>query len=196
MGSGDVAKQLRAVVSYFAENLNPKPGKVQLFKLMFLADFTARARLGYAISGDSYVRLPLGPVPRLLHRDFWLITKGCVKIRRTRVGNAPHRKMELHPIAQRAYKDVLDREEIEILSGVCQKHGRKTGRQLIQLTHEMIPFLATKPNAEIRFGLARYLDYQPMTSAHLRKIVERDRGEIAEAIADARKQPSDHQVGA
>ena len=190
MSSREVAK-LRAVVSYFATHLDPKPGKVQLFKLMFLADFKARAKLGCSISGDTYVKFELGPVPKHLREDFGFITKGCVTIHQRQIGYAKRNKMELHPVPNSTHEQRLDANEIDILDQICHEYGHKTGQQLIDFTHETIPFRATPHNSEIRYGLARYLDYEPFSATDVQRIVDRDRADIVEALAYA----TDHPVG-
>ena len=83
------------------------------------------------------------------------------------------------------------RFEIEILDQVCNEYGHKTGQQLIDLTHETIPFRATPHNSEIRYGLARYLDYEPFSAADVQRIADRDRANVVEALAYA----ADHPVG-
>ena len=185
--------KVRSVIAFFAEHLNPRPGKVQLYKLMFLADFSAHAKRGGSISRETYFNYPMGPVPRRLHDDFFNVTKACVEVRRVKVGKMQTTKYEMHPAETKwPWKDHLESDDEEILKNVCDDFGRMSTGQLIRLTHRSIPYRATDRSEKIRFGLARYLGYAPVTKNEAREIVELYGDDIKSALADA----ENDQVGA
>jgi hypothetical protein len=58
-------KRLRELILFIAERClnDPTFGAVKLNKILFFADFISFARYGEPITGTSYGKLPLGPVP-------------------------------------------------------------------------------------------------------------------------------------
>src|SRR5262245_18001521 len=70
--------KLKAVLAYIAEK--NRPGKVKLFKLLYLIDFESYVLLGKSLTGETYERFPMGPVPRTLWHDFEQITCACVEL--------------------------------------------------------------------------------------------------------------------
>lgn len=145
------------MIAYFAEALEHENlGKVKLFKLMFLADFKAKARLGEPITGETYLHYRLGPVPSTLMRDFNEIMSACAVVRREKLGRHPIQ--QIYPNSDfRSSVDFSD-EQREILEGVVERYGQLTGSDLTRITHRMIPYQVTDQYEEIPYGLAGYVD--------------------------------------
>ncbi len=150
-------KKLQSAVAYLAGKL--QPGKVKLFKLLYLADFTARAELGHSISTDTYENFEMGPVPVTLWRKFNEITGGCVDVEMVETGMMPEQQMRARP----GFVPTLAPEERAILDRIIAQFGSWSGTRLKHHTHETIPYKATKRGDTIPYGLAGYLDYHKPT---------------------------------
>ena len=158
--------KLKSVVAYLAEKV--KPGKVQLFKLMYLADFTARVERGRSITGDSYENFEMGPVPQTLWQQFRQLISECAILEEVNCGfPRPRQKITQHP----EYSPQMDNYETEILDRIVGQYGRMTGAQLRVLTHRTLPYRATERGDAISYGLAGYLNYQKPTQADIERVV-------------------------
>ena len=71
-------EKLKAAIAYITSKR--AVGKVKLFKLLYLADFTAYLELGTSITGDVYENFEMGPVPVTLWNNFMRITQECADI--------------------------------------------------------------------------------------------------------------------
>lgn len=121
----------------------PELTTLKVAKLLFLADKKHFTTYGRPILGDRYVGMKNGPCPSAALR----VMNGAVKedslpapvrtligkflkVDPTRGANAvfvPRREPDL---------EVFSRSELRILEEVIREHGQKTGRQLVDETHE------------------------------------------------------------
>jgi uncharacterized phage-associated protein len=121
----------------------PELTTLKVAKLLFLADKKHFTTYGRPILGDRYVGMKNGPCPSAALR----VMNGAVKedslpapvrtlihkflkVDPTRGTNAvfvPRREPDL---------EVFSRSELRVLEDVIREHGQKTGRQLVDETHE------------------------------------------------------------
>ena len=169
-------ERLLSVIAYFAEQLKDEHlGKLKLFKLMFLADFKAMATLGEPITGETYVNFPLGPVPKNLWHGFREIMSVCSEVRKEQIG--PYPMQRICPRQDFEVPVDFSEEHEEILEGVVEKYGQRTGTDLTHITHRMIPYRATARYEEIPYGLAGYVDnYRKPTATQARKLLRNTKG--------------------
>lgn len=82
MASPNMAK-LKAMVHYAAANIpESQLGKTKLNKILWFSDREAYIRLGKTISGDTYIRMPRGPVAASLDLALNELSKeGALEIR-------------------------------------------------------------------------------------------------------------------
>jgi uncharacterized phage-associated protein len=158
-------EKLKSVIGYIAGRTSP--GKVKLFKLMFLADFTARARHGAPITCEMYENFEMGPVPITLWRNFATITRECVDIERVDTGVIAEQRMTL----KNGFVPKLTDDERRILDEIVDRFGQLSGNALRDFTHETIPYRATQRGATIPYGLAAYLEYRRPSRSHLETLL-------------------------
>jgi uncharacterized phage-associated protein len=162
--------KLQSAVAYLAEKL--QPGKVKLFKLLYLADFQAQTRLGHSITGDTYENFDMGPVPVTLWHNFGHITQNCVRIRNVETGVIPEQQMV--PLPRELFTVDLTRDELAILDDVVARFGSMSGNQLREYTHRTIPYRATRRGDTIPYGLAAYLGYRKPSREDLDELLKDD----------------------
>jgi uncharacterized phage-associated protein len=158
-------EKLQSAVAYLARKLSP--GKVKLFKLLYLADFHAHTTLGHSITGEMYENFDMGPVPVTLWKNFTRITNNCVIVREVETGVIPEQKIT----PMREFFIDLTADERAILDDVVERFGSLSGNALRDYTHQTIPYKATKRGDTIPYGLAAYLSYQKPSRADLDDIV-------------------------
>ncbi len=173
--------KLKAAVAYLAERT--QPGKVKLFKLLYFADFTAYAKRGQSITGETYENFEMGPVPRTLWRNL----EEYASIETTPSG-MPIPEQRIHASAD-ADLSVLTQEEKEILNEVIAQYGHLNGARLRDITHGEIPYKVTARGEEIPYYLAPYRKAEKPTQEEvkllladpdyvgkIRKILGKDKG--------------------
>ena len=158
--------KLQSAVAYLARKLTP--GKVKLFKLLFLADFTAYARLGHSISTDTYENFEMGPVPVTLWKQFQDITRECVDIVEVETGLIPEQQMR----PRAGFQVALSADERIVLDEIVERFGALSGNQLRDYAHMTIPYRATQRGETIPYGLAAYLEYKKPTRADLDRLLQ------------------------
>jgi uncharacterized phage-associated protein len=164
--------KLQATIAYIASHRTV--GKVKLFKLLYLADFTAYPRLGRSITGEVYVHFRMGPVPNTLWNDFDAITANCVDISESWVGMPnPEVTMTAKPNVDLS---PLDEEERAILDEILKKYGDLNGARLRDLTHLDIPYRATTPDEVIPYSLSLYRNHRKPTLETLDRVVAEGNG--------------------
>jgi uncharacterized phage-associated protein len=162
-------KKLQTLIAYIA--LKTTPGKVKLFKLLYLMDFTAFVELGESITGETYDKLPLGPVPRYLRSNFAKVTKECV------IGEYTHSGMSIPEYSMRARSSAVDMSifsatEREIIERVLSENGTLTGAALTRKTHAEVPYLVTTLGAEIPYYLAGLRNFKRSSHADIKALLD------------------------
>lgn len=158
--------KLCAAIAYLVEKTSP--GKLKLFKLLYLSDFRSYVIRGSSITGEEYEHYDLGPVPRMLRENFDEIAAKCVHVTPESVG-APNHQLTMR-IRDGVTFEALTPEDINILDAVIMLHGSKTGVSLTNLTHSEIPYRATRRGEVIPYYLAPYRYHRKLTPSEVATI--------------------------
>ena len=124
--------------------------KLKAAKLLYLADRLHLYKYGRPITGDRYVAMDLGPVPE---DAFQLISRLIqpVEVEDEALKVALDR-LEVHRGLLHRYKypilkartqpdlSVFSDSEVEVLNQVFAEYGRRTARELVDLTHEHLAY--------------------------------------------------------
>lgn len=140
----DEEKFVQTLALLASKNL-PELTTLKVAKLLFLADKKHFTTYGRPILGDRYVGMKNGPCPSAALRlmdgavkedappaeaPVRALVDKFLKVDATRGANAvfvPRREPDL---------EVFSRSELRVLGDVIREHGQKTGRQLVDETHE------------------------------------------------------------
>ena len=154
----DLDKLINAMI-FFANHTAPsKLGKTKLLKLLFFSDFGHMKRYGRPIIGDTYFKLPLGPVPTLAkdlltalensqEEDDW--GKGIMKklSQAVRVKRQPYGKyVQSRVIPMQEFDpSFFSRSDIEIMEMIAERYYDTNGRKIAFESHkhpayENVPF--------------------------------------------------------
>jgi uncharacterized phage-associated protein len=173
--AANIAK-LKAAIAYIASHQSV--GKVKLFKLLYLADFTAYPRLGRSITGEIYVHFRMGPIPNTLWNDFEDITADCVDISESWVGMPnPEVTMTAKPNVDLSSLGTDDRS---ILDEILAKYSDLNGTRLRDITHLDIPYRATSPDEVIPYSLSLYRNHRKPTLETLDRITPKTSSGLAD----------------
>lgn len=159
-------QKLKSLIAFIAAS-RPRLGKVRLFKLLYLIDFSAYARLGHSVTGEIYENFEMGPVPRTLWKHFDGITRDCVTVEA--VGTPwgiPEQQMTARP----DFVPQLTVDEAGIANEILAQYGDYAGTSLKELTHEQVPYLATSRGDAIPYGLAGYLFFKRPSASEIASV--------------------------
>lgn len=157
-------KFVNAVV-YFALKC-PGLSKLKICKLLYFADKEHLLRYGRPIIGDSYYKLPYGPVPTrgldILNRKAEAGEVALLEKYISMVGNNifPKRSPE---------KKVFSKSDLETLDAICEKYGDFSAIQLTRLSHKETSWIETKDSHRMDYAL--FFEGLP-TSKPIKKLVE------------------------
>ena len=143
------AKRQEAAIQFFAEQVNNTYlGKTKLMKLLYYADYEWIRQKGVSITGDSYVAMPFGPVPKRGEEALKRLEKtGAVKIERVKLG--PYSQDRCIGIKSPDLSIFMS-EEIEHLHNIARRFESWTAKQMSDLTHEDYPWQSARLGEEIQ----------------------------------------------
>jgi len=131
--SRDRQKLINAVV-FFAANTQ-HCGKVKLFKLLYLLDFSHFRETGRSVTGLDYRAWKMGPVPLELVQEWDQLEPDLAAA----VEIAPERVIDYireRVIPRQAFEDSLfTKRELRIMSDLAQRYRDELTKPLISFTH-------------------------------------------------------------
>jgi len=130
-------------------------GKVKLMKLLYFADFDHYFRYGVSITGDTYVKLAYGPVPRhgqpMLDE---LKKRSLLEVEQQPVydytRNAYHLRRAPEPLSR------LNPNEVSTLAEVVAKWGNHTRDEIVTASHGDPPWIMAEYGDTIPYELVFY----------------------------------------
>lgn len=125
-------------------------------KVLFYADKIHINKSARPVIGDTYIRMPAGPVPSavrdLITENPWLSPKQLGKVKNSlQIGSkAEHYKL----VATREPDlDYFSKSDLECLTVSLNKYGELSFDDLHNLTHTEISYYETAPNEPIDYAL-------------------------------------------
>lgn len=144
------AARQEAAMMYFIQQINNKfLGRTKLMKLLYYADYEWLQKTGSPITGDSYIALQYGPVPKHAQEALkQLARKGAIRIEQTKIVDYDQ---ERYLLLRDPDFSLFAREELEHLSGIARRFEYWTAKQMTDLSHEDWPWQSTRLGEEISF---------------------------------------------
>lgn len=125
---------INAIV-YFASNTN-YCGKVKLFKLLYLLDFTHFRETGRSVTEMDYVAWKMGPVPLQVEQEWDALDADLAQA----IDIVPERVIDFmrqKVVPKRSFDDShFTRRELAIMKSLVQQFRDEKTRPLVNLTHE------------------------------------------------------------
>ena len=147
----NVEKQ-KNIILYFLNNINNAYlGLTKLMKLLYYVDFEFYQNKGVSITGDEYVAMPYGPVPRNAERLLEKMTNDgeihMEKIVFVYPQNKYYSKVE-HDMS------TFSAEELGHIENIAKRFEHWTAKQMSDLTHDEYPWQTTRLGEIIDYNLA------------------------------------------
>lgn len=127
-----------------------KVPKTKLAKLLYLADFSWYYQNLNSMSGMQYLRRTYGPVPDPYFRALdELEEEGKISI--DHKGDAL--LVSLSGSSSKQKLDLLDSKEVELIKKISTKWKNKNTRDIVDFTHEQLPYKLCAPDEAIPYEL-------------------------------------------
>jgi uncharacterized phage-associated protein len=146
-------------IAFFCERGIPDLTKLKVAKLLYFADKTHLLERGKPILGDVYWCMEFGPVPSFALNEMSEAIESSevtvsgmsdssrishvLRVRKPIFGGYPHFEARA-----RFDADIFAASELDVLGRVADQYGRKTARELVDLTHTEPTFLIANESRE------------------------------------------------
>lgn len=147
-----IENKYRNAILYFASHVH-NLGKVKLMKLFYYLDFDHYERFGTSVTGDEYIRRPMGPVPTNAEAVMRSMTADSQLLVSERNVGMPNPQCIYTPL-QNYDVGVFSLTELEMLHEVAEKWAHHTGSDMVNAVHGEPPWLETADRAIIDYRLA------------------------------------------
>jgi len=160
-------EKLAELILYVAERSESDPdfGATKINKILFYSDFTAFARHGKPITGQEYMRLENGPVPRRFIPVFAILEqakRAAIKHCPVAGGFVQHRTIALEP----PHLTRFTAEEIAIVDEVIDDLRGYNARRVSEVSHRFIGWQVARERETIPYEMV-YLSTRPVTDEEL-----------------------------
>jgi len=144
-------EKIKNLILYFSSsNKIAELGKTKLYKLIFFVDSHAYKLYGNTITGDKYLKFPMGPVPLsvsgIIH-DMELNSE--LKVSEALKGN--YFITQYTPMVEPNI-NIFSKDEVAIINDVIEKYGNKSRKELINLSHTMESWISADDYSELDFS--------------------------------------------
>ncbi len=151
-------KKYRNAVLYLIKNCNNQYlGDTKLNKLLYYLDFISRRDYKKTVTGDTYLHLEFGPVPKRV-REVVSVLLGEGKIGREEMlleggGHKIKYKTKANPAMS-----VFTKSEQNLLKKVCDTFKEWDTKKMVAQTHLEAPWFYSTPGEKINYKYAADID--------------------------------------
>ncbi len=129
-------------------------GKTVLFKMLYFSDFDHYELYEKSITGETYVKLPLGPAPKNFNHAITELKKEN-KIKEVHIKIGRMKQIKFLSLSTSKI-DKLNAEEIKVIDNVLLKLSGMSARQVSSYSHEDMPWKATGNQEDIDYEFVFY----------------------------------------
>lgn len=139
------------LILYFLHNIRSKDlGKTKLYKLIFFTDSLAYSLSGTTLTGDKYLKFPMGPVPSsvsgLLHD---MKESGLIDIE---VILKQGYFMTMYKPSHPSNMDVFSHKELGVMEEILNTKAKLSRQKLVDLSHKKESWINAKDYDEMDFS--------------------------------------------
>lgn len=147
-------RMLHCIISKCGDRQNV--GTKVLCKLCYFSDFDHYEKNFESITGHNYIKLSHGPIPAEYELSFFLLEKhGLVKHKAAFVGKyTQDRYTSLEEPDLTGFSD----SEIGTINEAIRRYGCMNGKEIEDISHLDIPWIAAKEGEIIDYGTVMYRD--------------------------------------
>ena len=158
----DMNKKNILLVEYILSKLNGGVADYwKVYKLLYFIDFQYYSKHKKSITGDDYYNWEYGPMPYQKGNAEYInnnIINEGVKANLWR--NINENTIQLIP--GQNVTDQFNAEELIVIDEILLKYGALSGKELVDLSHEDMPWKMTKRGEKIDYDYVMWRETEPM----------------------------------
>ncbi len=144
----DAKRQGEAILFFGQQINNTYLGRTKLNKLLYYTDYEWIRNKGVSITGETYVAMQFGPVPKHIKETLERLEKTqAIRIEKAKIGNYDQGR---YVILRDPDLSVFTSEEVAHLNSVARRFESWTAKQMSDLTHEDYPWQSARLGQEIQ----------------------------------------------
>lgn len=145
---------------YFVSNCgNDKLGITKLNKLFYYLDFISFRDRGESVTGEVYIRLPMGPVASHLQKKIIKLAETNSLIQGKEEDSIKFGKRNRYKALQNPDLSVFNEYEQKLLGRICNTFRDWSTDQMIAQTHSEAPWVFSEPNKSIDYKNADDIEF-------------------------------------
>ena len=152
-------KYLNALLYFIAECGNEKLGVTKLNKLFYYLDFISYRDRGETVTGETYVRLPMGPYAAKLQKKIIPSAQKKGLIDHKQDDSDSFGKRNRYQALQQYDLNVFDEYERDLLSKISKTFCNWTTDEMIAQTHTEAPWVFSEPSKPLDFKNADDIEF-------------------------------------
>ncbi len=152
------AKYQQALVFFLTHCNNIHLGITKLNKLFYYLDFISYRDQGKSVTGETYVRLPKGPVAKTLESKQIDNAMNSGLISHTETTSEKYGIRHVYKPLVKPDMTVFNEYEQELLKSVCAYFAEWPTNKMIAQTHTEAPWVFSTPSKELDYSLANDIE--------------------------------------
>ena len=152
-------KYINSLLYFISQCNNEKLGITKLNKLFYYLDFISYRDRGDSITGEKYIRLPMGPYASKLVDKIIPIAEEENLITQTKDKSSKFGKRSRYEALVDFDLSVFDDYEKELLSYICETFKNWTTDQMIAQTHVEAPWVFSEPSKALDYNNADDIEF-------------------------------------
>jgi len=152
-------KYLNALLYFVAECGNEKLGVTKLNKLFYYLDFISFRDRKISVTGETYIRLPMGPLASSLQKNIIKLAEKEKLIRQKIDDSAKFGKRNRYQALVKPDTSVFDSYELKLLNYLCATFRDWDTGQMIAQTHSEAPWVFSKANEALDYNNADDIEF-------------------------------------
>lgn len=152
----NVEKYENALLYFFTHCNNHYLGSTKLNKLMYYLDFVSFRDTQSSVTGDSYIHLEYGPVPKAINNMLVMLKEG----NKVAAKDMPYKDGHKREFKATTEPDltVFSAYEQRLLEAICQEFQLWDTPKIVDQTHLESPWLYSEPLEAVDYGYASDID--------------------------------------
>jgi hypothetical protein len=123
---------------------------------MYYLDFISYRDKKRSVTGDTYIHLDYGPVPKTIN-ELLVMMKGDKLISAVDVPFKDKKKKEFKALAE-PNLEVFDKYETRLLEAICKEFQLWDTQKIVEQTHLESPWLYSEPLDTVDYGYSSDID--------------------------------------
>lgn len=152
-------KYINALVYFVSKCGNEKLGITKLNKLFYYLDFISFRDRKISVTGETYVRLPMGPVASNLKKKIIIDAEKKSLVKEDQDQSMKFGKRNRYSALTEPDLSVFDEYEKKLLENICKTFKDWTTDQMIAQTHSEAPWVFSESNKAINYKDADDIEF-------------------------------------